>query len=257
MASDPFYSPKRTLVRAKHHVRDFEANLAAFADGKYWTYVAQMDSQGRAAKVKKIKFDRDFFEEISCIAFDAASNLRSVLDQTAFASVLLGGNPNPKKAYFPMGGDALGLDDVIRRKCKHVPPDIISLFRGFKPYYRGNLFLPALNTLCNTQKHAALIPFRGNDLGLKYIIHGTEWFLRYEWDPENYEINISGEPVGVVISGAEVHDDGKFTFAITFSHPEPVLGGSEPLALLHGMTREVERVLMATEAECRRIGLLT
>jgi hypothetical protein len=254
MASDPFYSPKRTLARARHHIGDFEANITGFENGKYQSYVVERDAHGRPTR-PKVKFDRDFFEQITCIAFDAANNLRSALDQAAFTAANLGGKLNPKKAYFPMGVDALGLENVIARKCGDLPAEIVSLFRGFKPYPRGNLYLPALNTLCNTQKHAHLIPFRGEDLTL--VTQGVVWTLKHRWDPEKYEIEIVSpiEPLGFMKLQAK--GAAKLAFEVTFSHPEAVLGGSKPLALLHGMAREVERVLMATEGECRRIGLVS
>jgi hypothetical protein len=255
MASDPFYSPKRTLARARHHVRDFESKLATFATGKDWTYVGKSDPQGRTAKIHKIKFDRDFFEEISCIAFDAANNLRSVLDQTAYTVAVLSGAKKPFDARFPMARNAAGLKAAVNGRCVELPPEIRSLFSAFKPYPGGNYCLPALNTLCNTQKHAALIPFRDDELALTYSIGGMELFLGYRWDPENYELHIHS-PVGVVIKPTKREDQGKFAFNIAFDHTGPGIKGNEPSALLNGMMGEVERVLMATEAECRRIGLL-
>jgi hypothetical protein len=60
---------------------------------------------------------------------------------------------------------------------------------------------------------------------------------------------------GRVDPGGELHYDIKFTFYIAFGNV-PTFQGHEVLAVLHHLASVVERILMATEAECRRIGLL-
>jgi hypothetical protein len=251
MAPDPFYSPKRTLSRAKHHVGDFEAKITAFAGGQYWSYSPERDSRGLAQRHKVI-FDRDFFEDLGGVVFDAANNLRAVLDQSAYATAILGGVLEPKSAYFPISSDAAKLQDVIRGRCKDLRPEIISLFSGFKPYLGGSYCLARLNMLCNAQKHAELVPFRTDELlGVRFVMGGAGLVLKHHWDAENFEIEILDIP-----PGGDLGHPGTFAFDITFDHSEPGLGNSEPLGLLTGMAQEVERVLIATEAECRKLGLI-
>src|SRR4051812_486095 len=77
--ADPFYSPKQTLARAKHHLAEFQSKEGELSKGEHWTYVIERDPTGRNNK-HTVKFERDFFEQLCGIAFDIANNLRSTLD---------------------------------------------------------------------------------------------------------------------------------------------------------------------------------
>src|SRR3977135_2243129 len=99
-APDPFYSPKRTAARGRHHIADLRDRADDFMNGRArGTYRIEKRPDGNQ---HKIQFDRDFFEELSCIAFDAANNLRSALDQIAYATAVLAGKPKTRNAYFPI-----------------------------------------------------------------------------------------------------------------------------------------------------------
>jgi hypothetical protein len=195
----------------------------------------------------KIHFDRDFFEELSCIAFDAANNLRSALDQTAYATAVLAGKPKTRNAYFPIASTASDFDSMIKRRRPDLLPEIIAIFKTFC----GNIWLSALNKLCNTQKHAALIPFKTDDLQVMYIMNGITLGLGHRWHPETFELEILGSGGADFTKGG-----GYFAFGITFTHDDPVIAGSEPAGLLDGAAIQVDRVINATELECRRLGLI-
>ncbi|WP_029587522.1 hypothetical protein [Bradyrhizobium sp. URHD0069] len=110
--------------------------------------------------------------------------------------------------------------------------------------------MAALNTLCNTQKHATLIPFKTDDQ-VAYVTPGVMFGLRHRWNQQTYELEILDN------GGADFSKGGgHFAFSVSFAHDEPVIGGSEPHGLLTGAAIQVERVLKATEIECRRLGLV-
>ena len=249
--ADLFTSAKSTHRHAIHRIGEFEAKITAFERDRDWSYVIEKNADG-TKESHKIKFKKIFFDETPNIVFDAVNNLRAVLDQTAYAAAVASGKLNPKCAYFPIGDDAAGLENVIKGRCKDIPREIVALFRTFKPYKRGNLFIPTLNKLCNAKKHAILIPIRFDRLGVAVQIGGAIFGLPHEWDPEKCEITLLH-----VGRGTDFSRGGKFAFKINFNHDEPVIGGSEPLALLNGMAREVERILIATEAECRRLRFVS
>src|SRR4051812_38190248 len=152
---DVFYSPRLTLCRAHHHIRDFESQINAFVYEKPWAVF--VDNQRHELR---LQFSKDLPPNLPCIVFDVANNLRATLDQCGYAASLASGRTNPKRAYFPFGDDLPGLDNniVCRKICEHVPPEIVTLFRSFKPYKGGDDTLWALNKLCNTQKHCMLAP---------------------------------------------------------------------------------------------------
>jgi hypothetical protein len=195
-----------------------------------------------------IKFDRGFFEQFSNIAFDAANNLRSALDQTAYASAVLAGKEKPKRAYFPIAGALSDLENLIKLNCRDLRPEIIDLFKTFSPYGGGNVWLSALSKPCNIQKHATLIPFKTGDLQVMYIMNGITLGLGHRWHSETYELEILGSGGADFMKGG-----GYFAFGITFTHDDPVIAGSEPAGLLDGIAIQADRVIKATEEECARL----
>jgi hypothetical protein len=247
--ADLFYSPKRTLARAHHHIEVLCSKTDDFMNGRApGTYM--IERRPGPKNQHTIKFDRDFFQELCSIAFDAANNLRSALDQTAYATALADGKLKPKKAYFPMAGSLEKLDDVVKGRCADLRPEIIALFRTFHPYAGGNLWLAALNTLCNTQKHATLIPFKTDKHQVMYVTKGIMLGLGHRWDPQSFELELLG------LDGADfTKGGGYFAFGLSFASSEPVIGGSDPAGLLGGAAIQVDRVLKATELECQRLGL--
>ena len=197
------------------------------------------------------------------ILFDAVNNLRSVLDQTACASAVANGKVSPKSTNFPFGDDLAGLNNNIdgRKVCKDIPPEIINLFRSLQPHKGGNDLLWAFNKLCNAKKHCTLVPLQiSNALATFYgtFPHGgsiaqTIPTEALGWDAAKNELILTryGGPAAQPV---ELQISGHFSFSVAISGIE-ILSRQPAPAALDAMSREVERVLMATEVECRRIGL--
>jgi hypothetical protein len=198
----------------------------------------------------RIQFDRGFFEQLSNIAFDAANNLRFALDQTAYATAILSGKEKPKRTYFPIASELSDLENLIKLNCRDLRPEIIDLFKTFRPYGHGNIWLSALSKLCNTQKHAKLIAFKTGDHQVMYIMNGITLGLGHRWHPRTFELDILSSGGADFTKGG-----GYFAFGITFTHDDPVIAGSEPAGLLDGAAIQVDRVIKATEVECGRLGL--
>jgi hypothetical protein len=253
--SDPkciliYFTARSELSRARHHIANLQSKANDFMTGGARGTYAIERRPGRDNQ-HTIKFDRDFFEELSSISFDIANNLRSALDQTAYSTAIADGNMKPKRAYFPMAGSLNDLENAIRGRCADLRPEIGALFRTFHPYGGGNIWLAALNTLCNTQKHAALIPFKTDDHQVLYIMNGMTIGLLHRWNPVTFELEILGS------GGADfTRGGGYFAFGLSFDSQEPVIGGSDPVGLLNGAAIQVDRVLKAIELECQRLGLI-
>jgi hypothetical protein len=63
------------------------------------------------------------------------------------------------------------VENVLKknRAERSLPPEIITHFRGVDPYEGGDgQFLWAINKLCNTKKHCALLPIRINGATAKF-----------------------------------------------------------------------------------------
>jgi hypothetical protein len=157
MASrDPFHSPKARLKRANEHIERLHKRIERFIQKHPYKQVTEPDIDG-VTQLYKFKFTRPLPESCTHSATELET-LRSTLDQTGYAAAVVSGKILPKRTQFPIGDDATGLENLIRRNVsKDLPDEILTLFRSFKPYKGGNNAIWALNKLANA-KHTSLIP---------------------------------------------------------------------------------------------------
>jgi len=208
----------------------------------------------------KIRFTKPFpGNDFAIIATEAIEHLRAALDHAAYAVALASGITNPKSAYFPFAQDATGLQTVIKGRCKDIPADIVTLFCSFQPYKGGDDLLFALNSVCIANKHRELtqmdiIP----DITIKkmwsYNIYGpvNATVPQLIWDRRKNEIVYFIVPI--TQPEAFTYTNVVITLHIAF---DEIIGGKTALAVLNDMASIVERILLATEAEALRIGLIT
>jgi hypothetical protein len=187
--TDLFSSSKLMMCRARHHIGDLANQINAFMDGKPWTHLVENNVDG-TKNLHKIKFTKRLPEDTSCMVFDAANNIRSVLDQMAFAiAVKHTGIIKPKSAKFPFGPTEFDMLNNSKGACKDLPPEISSLFESFRPYKGGNNLLWALNELANTPKHETIVPVGIGGATTSFlppgIIRGELVIQPPSWDPIN------------------------------------------------------------------------
>jgi hypothetical protein len=248
---NPFNSPRRRLARAKQHVNRLEKRIRTFLDRKPYKPVADTDATGTTTHA--IKFNRNFPDSWGDAAVEALEALRSALDQTGYAAAVLGGVANPKYAYFPIADTMTDLDALTKGRCKDIPATVSAIFRAFDAYEGGNYTLWALNKLCNANKHRLLVPIGGIAGGGTLFPGG---FLKNasvfapRWNSAKNQIEFAKTYVG-----GELKLDGRFTFNVAFDEFNGVRRVNA-IGILDAMAREVDRVIVATEAECRRLGLL-
>ena len=267
---DLFASAKRSLSRGYYHIGDLGQRLNAINHNKeYATFVVEPQPDG-ATEVLKLKFHPLFRDEFPCIVFDAVSNFRACLDQMTYAIALPRGLAPDGHHPFPICKGIEYIDDRING-LKYLPPEIRALFRSFEPYKGGNDILWALNELCNVDKHAALVPIDLAALRYNFTIlrksdplavlmrHATKVIEvggpivigGKTFDAEKNEITIGVYPLG---TNAKIKTE--VTHAVVLKHPEKIISGQHPIFLLDQIGAEVSNILSATEAECRRIGIL-
>jgi hypothetical protein len=257
--TDLFTSPKSMLRRARHHIGDLEAQINSFSRDHPWTMVIEKDADG-VTEVQKVKFTKRLADDLPNIVFDCANNLRSTLDQMAYAiGIKHSGFLAPKSAKFPFGPTETEMLNNLAGGCKDLPPEIRDLFAAFKPYKGGNDALWAMNELCNTPKHKMLYPIgmAGGTTtftpGTLILTGGTFELFAPRWDREKNEVifaRFSPE------NRAQIQSDFNVTFTVALDDVDEIIRGQHPVGVLRAMAGEVERVLMGTEAECRRIQLI-
>ena len=253
-AAHPFDSPRLTLERAKHHIRDLEQVITAFTDEHPWSYVVDSESQA-PNKVHKVRFHTPPPAEAACIIFDAVNNLRATLDQIGYSAAIASGKTDPSGTNFPFGDDAAGVENVFKKKRAHLtlPPQIMDLFRSVEPYKGGSgQLLWAVNKLCNTKKHAKLVPTMitgawpftkdADGTPLFALDNGSNWM------PDESEL---------ILKVASPEDDTHFSGHIGFSVSVKSLDiiRDEPIVwLLEGAEDSINGLLISAETICQRMG---
>src|ERR1700730_8094740 len=194
--TDPFYSPKRRLVRAKKHVANLKRHLARFEYSNPYKILVQPDADG-IHETYKIKFTKRIPIVCDDLAFEALFTLRAVLDQIGYAAAVASGKVRPKNTYFPIGDDLAGLNDIIARKrCKDLPDEILTLFRLFRPYKRDNRAIWALNKLRNSA-HTSLtaIGVLGSSIDVSHW-RNSEPLNGIKWNSSKKEIAFARGQLG-------------------------------------------------------------
>ena len=256
--TDIFESSKFRFARAKEHILAFKERQSAFLKAKEWSKIIESDASGDNY-LHKIRFTKPFpGNDFAIIATEAIEHLRASLDHAAYAIAVASGTTNPKSAYFPFAQDATGLQAVIKGRCKDIPSDIVTLFCSFQPYKGGNDLLYALNSVCIANKHRELtqmdiIP----DITIKEIwahnIYGPINVIvpQLIWDRRKNEIVYLIVPI--TQPEASTYTNVVITLHIAF---DEIIGGKTAFALLNTMASIVESILVATEGEARRLGIV-
>jgi hypothetical protein len=256
--TDIFTSSRLRFSRANEHILAFEERQRAFLKAKEWSDIIERDPDG-ANYLHKIRFTKTFpGHDLALLATEAIEHLRASLDHASYAVAVASGIATPKSAYFPFAQDAAGLHNVIKGRCKDIPPDIVTLFCSFKPYKGGNNILYALNSVCIANKHRELTQM---DIIPDIIINKIQAVSvlgpvnvtvpQLIWDRRKNEIIYLIVPANPT---PLTNPDVVITLNIAF---DEIIGGKTAVAVLRDMASEVDRILLATEAEARMIGLIS
>ncbi|GBF25366.1 hypothetical protein MnTg02_00397 [bacterium MnTg02] len=253
--TDPFYSPKRRVRRAKKHFGDLAVEIDAFCKSDPCADVVELDDDG-LQRMHKFKLIKPLPESLADITVDALGNMRSALDQAGYVTAVASGCADPKRAYFPFASSAADLENVIKGRCKDIPQDIVTLFRTFQPYKGGDDLLWALNRIRTANEHRIITGVGLSSGGMHMLIDtmtmGPGGFIGApRWNSAKQELVYA-----VTKPGTEFSYKGQFSFHIAFGDIE-VIGGQEILTVLNSLLSKVEGIVLATEAESKRIGIIT
>jgi hypothetical protein len=248
---DRFASPKLTLRRAQHHIRDFNALVNEFINRKPWTYFVDKESQP-GKDIHKVHFTEQLPEMLPCMLADAANNLRSVLDQIGYASAYAAKSPSLKATKFPVGPTKRDFRNNLAGGSKDLPSEIRDIFERSKAYRRGNPTLWTINEIANAKKHFALVPLKiGTMSAVFYTDHVADSpTAGLDWNARKREVTLLS-----VSSGTKLNIRGHFTFSIAIQGIKAIRRQSA-VGFLNAAADEVERILAVSEAECRRIDLI-
>jgi hypothetical protein len=248
---DPFESPKRRLKRGKEHARRLEKRIATFLKKKPYERIEDVDAEGFTTHA--VKFTRDFPDSWVDAAVESIEALRSALDQAGYAAAVLGGVEEPKNAYFPIADKIVDLDGVVKGRCRDIPAEVRALFRSFDAHEGGNYALWALNKLCGANKHRLLLPIGALAPSVNIgqaIIQGGGNIFPPRWNREKRQLEFAR-----IGPGGQFQYNVQITFFIGFDEFNGVKPGPA-VGVLDLLASEADKVISATEAKCREIGLL-
>lgn len=205
----------------------------------------------------KIRLTANLPDRITDLTYEAIEALRSSLDQAAYAVAVSCKAKRPDLVHFPVADSAPELENVIIGRLKDFPADVLSLFRSFKPYLGGNDMIWALNRVRRQTAHRLVVPV-GTATAGAFVKHVSisrpmplNVFTIPKWNSEKNEmVFIETGP------GADLDYDIDLTFFIAFG-PVDGVAGLPVVGTLNTFAGEVEKILIALEAETRRLGLVS
>jgi hypothetical protein len=250
--ADPFRSSRYSLDRAKGHIQHLKTERDAWFRSNPYAKIIEPNAEG-TEDIHKVRLTQPMPVAIPGIAVDALNNLRSALDQAGYA-VAIAASTTGKKAHFPFGKTLTEVQSRITGTSKHIPKEIFDVMVAFQPYEGGNAPLWAVNELCNTNKHEDVVPAlfaAGTGFVQDEASFGAVISYRWppQWDSAKQEMEICR-----ISHGATVKYHLTIQPLIVFSKIKGI-GRAPVVGLLTTMLREVDRVVVAIEAESRRIGL--
>jgi hypothetical protein len=138
-------------------------------------------------------------------------------------------------------------------RAKDLPPQIQSLFCGFQPYLGGDDLLWALNEICVADKHKMVIPVGAGVLRTSASVHVTGWFSMP--DPHVWNRAKNEMEVVTILEGSTFEYNFDFRMFIAFNEIQ-IVDGKPVVSVLHEIGGKVKSILMAMEAESRRLKIV-
>jgi hypothetical protein len=250
MRADPFASPKRRISRAKEHIADIKSRAGSFFHTKPYARVVERNAQG--LDEFKFKLAKPLPTQITDLAYEAIEALRSALDQATHPIAIVCKVKRPDLIHSPIGDDAADVDNILNGRIKEFPADIVSLFRSFQPHQTGNPLIWALNRIRRQSTHRLIVPVGVATAGMhikRMTMKGVS-IPPPRWDSEKDEMIFA-----VLGSGSQLEYDVDLAFYIAFGPVEGV-AGQPVIDTLLATAAEVERIVVAIEADCTHLGLL-
>ena len=249
--NDIFHDARYSINHANRHIRSLETEIAAFFDQDPFSSLVAEPSADGSQNVHKVKLVRPMPAVLSGIAFDAISSLRSSLDQAGY-SIARAAGTSGKKAHYPFGDNAAQATSRRWAGSKDLPQDIFDVMLSFEPYKGGNDLLWAMNKLCNSHKHEIIMPvaiWTGSATGEFRGPIGIGTFPP-KWDSVKQEMVIAYSPPGSAPS-----IEYKIETFIAFAEFQGVTG-QPAIRVLDKMLATVDGIIVALEAESRKIGII-
>lgn len=250
MSDDPFLSPKRSIRHALEEIDEAESRAIAYFQAGIARLVEADPKSGE--NVHKFRLTGQFPDKIEMILKDAVGALRDALDHAVYSATKVLSGGDPKRTGFPFARDAAGVNGQLNgRSLGGNAPELRPFLAALQPHEGGNALLWGLNSIRNPGTHRFVVPIGsavmmgGLTIRSGLIRGGSIGYSR--WDTAKQEVEFMRLSPD---SRVDYQVRPAFNVAFEGSH---ALSGQPAFGTLREIAAEVERVVLAIEAETARI----
>ena len=251
-----FDSANLLLARAREHREELSRRSKAFFDDNPYVKHIELDRKV-GLYVLKARLPRDLPASLFPVAADAFNNLRHALDQAVCACALAKDAAVELQGIsFAFGRDPSDFNKNMKSSRNKLAPEITAAIAALTPYKRGNGYdggddkFWALNELCRTNKHRALIALMGGVREMNVNLASVFMpgpYMRPHWNSEKNEL----------IAGVADHPDKLnyelgLTFFVAIGDVE-IFKGWPALRVIDVLADKVQAVVTNLESESRRL----
>jgi len=241
------------IERAEQHIRDLDAEVAAFLDTRPYAAVAKMHRNG--GKTFRAVVREQPPAHLGLIAGDAIHNLRSSLDILIWDLVRANRLQPSRSDMFPFARNAEEyLSKRGRGKIKSIPQAAVDVLDAIQPYRGGNDVLHEVHRLDIEDKHHVLLPMAAAAEYLRFSVtaNGGKPVLFPMGDgapiisPVKDGTKLGWTEISIPHPKLEMDMDVEFAFYVTLSEAK-VCAGKPIGELLTELANVVERTVTQLE----------
>jgi hypothetical protein len=199
---DPLRGATLKLDRAGEHIDDFVDRYTAWKKAPPYELATELSTDG-TENVAILRMRAAFPDDLHCIMADAIHNLRTTLDQVAFllaTKIAKCIDPDAlSSVYFPIAGDAKGLDGTLaeRTKVGSCNDAIADFYRLLQPYPGGSGEpIVFLNKLDRFDKHRGIIDLHPADMIRVWRRRPSPWITWIDLAGKS-ELEVARDSLGI------------------------------------------------------------
>lgn len=224
--------PRLKVERAKQHIANLDAHIAAFVQRDPYVVVRAEDPD-TGDLVWRVRVREQPDPRWGLIAGDAIHNLRSALDHLVWQLVLANGRQPTDETMFPIARSAKQFQAGGLRRIKGVSAQAQAAIQAAQPYKGGNDAFWRLHRLDANDKHRVLyvVGAAHNSVILEFKLPSGDVFPKIGLRPADRQFPLKD---GAALYGVEMggrtdyaENDPQFAFEVALSDGEVVEG--EPL----------------------------
>jgi hypothetical protein len=251
----PFESSQVLLQETEARIANFERNTAAFLEGCGYTIVRRVDNKA-AQQVFSYNFSRRIPPTLRAVASGIVADIKHALDQATCDAILLTRGIDVKSVHFPIGKTRPDFENETKRRLAKAHHELFEFVMALQVHDANDPAFYQFLRLAGGAKHTRLLRVglsaEGNILHVTpdkaLYIPGPATFGSLAWNEARNELDF-------LRINVREHYEADFSpvLHLQLDKGEPPLDGPA-VAIFREMASKAQRIIMALEAEARRIA---